>query len=118
MTGPSGPLAQFDDVTTVEELIGTAIGAGSMCWEHPGGAGVFDSDRASLIVEEVVTKLGRMGIPAGTPLTAVASMGPGDNAPRGHVCTVPVATPEHGRASCGRGCGRRYRVLRDEWVPV
>lgn len=38
----------------LEEAVGQAIGAGSVCWEDPGGAGVFQSDRASQIVDELV----------------------------------------------------------------
>ena len=35
-----------------------AVGAASMCWEHPERAGVFDSDRASQIVTELCVALG------------------------------------------------------------
>jgi len=40
--------------TTLEEVIGQAIGAASVCWETPQGAGVFDSTRAKELLDEVV----------------------------------------------------------------
>lgn len=40
--------------TPLEEVIGNAIGAGSTCWEHLENTGVFDSERASKIVDETV----------------------------------------------------------------
>lgn len=39
-----------DQSLSLEEAIGQAIGAGSMCWENPAGAGEFDSRRAGEIV--------------------------------------------------------------------
>jgi len=36
------------------ELIGQSMGAASMCWENVRGAGVFQSERASLITQEVI----------------------------------------------------------------
>jgi hypothetical protein len=44
----------WDITTPVHEIIPQAIGAASMCWEHPEGAGVFDSERASEIGEELL----------------------------------------------------------------
>ena len=43
--------------TPVDDIIGEAIGAASVCWENPGGAGAFDSERASIIVDEVMAAL-------------------------------------------------------------
>lgn len=37
----------------LKTFIGEAIGAASMCWETPEGAGVFDSVRAQTIVEAI-----------------------------------------------------------------
>lgn len=37
----------------LKTFIGEAIGAASMCWETPEGAGVFDSTRASAIVDAI-----------------------------------------------------------------
>lgn len=39
------------------ETVGVAIGAGSMCWENPAGAGEFDSTRASLLVDALVERI-------------------------------------------------------------
>jgi hypothetical protein len=56
MTGkPIFPEWKID--TPLEEVIGNAIGAGSMCWEHPEKAGVFDTERASQIMDEVVANI-------------------------------------------------------------
>lgn len=55
----AGPEAIFDWKidTPLEQVIGEAIGAGSVCWEHPEKAGVFQSERASKIVDEVVDNI-------------------------------------------------------------
>lgn len=47
----------FDDVHDANELIGMAIGAGSMCWENVRGAGVFDSTRAAAISDAAFQRL-------------------------------------------------------------
>lgn len=39
---------------TLETAVGIAIGAGSVCWTTPEGSGIFDSERASEIVDELV----------------------------------------------------------------
>jgi len=41
----------------LEEFIGQAVGAASMCWENPEGAGAFDSTRAQQIVEEIMRRI-------------------------------------------------------------
>ena len=53
--------AMFDwpDDVPVHEAVGQAIGAASMCWETPEGAGEFDSTRASAIVDELMSLLRR-----------------------------------------------------------
>jgi hypothetical protein len=43
--------------TPLEEVIGNAIGAGSMCWQYPEKAGVFNDERASQIIDEVVENI-------------------------------------------------------------
>ena len=43
--------------TPVNQLIGEAVGAASMCWEHPERAGVFNTTKATAIVEEVINIL-------------------------------------------------------------
>lgn len=47
----------FDDVNDARELIGQAIGAGSMCWENPAGAGVFDSTQAAEVADAAWNRL-------------------------------------------------------------
>lgn len=47
----------FDGVnnpTTIEEVVGQAVGAASVCWESMEGTGVFDDARARQIVEDVL----------------------------------------------------------------
>lgn len=39
------------------ELIGIAIGEASMCWERPGDSGVFLSNKASRIIDDLVVDL-------------------------------------------------------------
>lgn len=41
--------------------VGEAIGAASMCWETPEGAGVFQSDRASEIVDDLMYRIDMYG---------------------------------------------------------
>lgn len=47
------PKTSFDwkPDTPLHEAIGEAVGAASMCWQFPAGAGRFDSDRAAAIVD-------------------------------------------------------------------
>lgn len=47
----------FDDVHDARELIGVAIGAGSVCWEKPSAAGEFDSTAASVIADAAYVRL-------------------------------------------------------------
>lgn len=37
----------------LKQFIGEAVGAASMCWETPENAGVFESDKAAVIVEAI-----------------------------------------------------------------
>lgn len=39
---------------TLTEAVGQALGAASVCWENPGGAGIFDSTRAKQIADELL----------------------------------------------------------------
>lgn len=41
------------DPSTLSEVLGQGAGAVSSCWSHLGDAGVFDSERASEIVEDM-----------------------------------------------------------------
>ncbi len=45
-------------LTRKEALIFEAIGAASMCWEHPQYAGVFNSDLACKIAHQLACDLG------------------------------------------------------------
>lgn len=47
----------LDHTLGIEEFIGQAVGAASMCWSSPEGAGEFDSTRACQIVEEIMDQL-------------------------------------------------------------
>lgn len=47
---------------TLEEVIFQALGAASVCWETPEGAGVFDSEHAKEIGDKLVDFI-REGIP-------------------------------------------------------
>ena len=42
------------DPQTLEEVVFQALGAASACWESLEGAGVFQSDRAKTIGDEVI----------------------------------------------------------------
>lgn len=47
----------FDGVNnpnTLEEVVGQAVGAASVCWESMEGTGIFQEDRARQIVDDVV----------------------------------------------------------------
>lgn len=54
---PAPPYDDWNAETPLPELIGQAIGAASMCWEHPERAGVFDSVGAKKLVEAVLEVL-------------------------------------------------------------
>ena len=45
------------ETTSVETAVFEALGAVSVCWETPEGAGVFNSTRARQIGEELMTFL-------------------------------------------------------------
>lgn len=47
----------FHDARDVGTLLRLAVGAASVCWEKPEGAGVFDSDRALLVAKDAQTRL-------------------------------------------------------------
>jgi hypothetical protein len=43
---------------TIEEALGQALGAASMCWEHPEAAGEFNTERATRIYAQMMAFLG------------------------------------------------------------
>lgn len=47
----------LDHSVGIEEFIGNAIGAASMCWADVEKAGIFDSERAVQLIEEVLDYL-------------------------------------------------------------
>lgn len=47
----------LDQADTLDALVFHAIGAGSACWEHLDRAGVFDSERAKQIGDELLARL-------------------------------------------------------------
>lgn len=47
----------FDSVFDARELIGQAVGAGSVCWENPEGAGMFDSTMAAEVADAAWNRL-------------------------------------------------------------
>lgn len=52
------PFVLEDDLTP-REAVQRSVGAASMCWANPGGAGEFDTDRASYIARTLVSWLRR-----------------------------------------------------------
>lgn len=53
------PIFDWKVDTPVPTAIFEALGAASMCWETPEGAGVFDSSRAAAIGDELIVFLRR-----------------------------------------------------------
>lgn len=51
----------LEDVTTLESAVFQTIGAASMCWENPAGAGGFDSEQAGKIAEELLAWIRNRG---------------------------------------------------------
>lgn len=53
--------ALFADAETPTELLGQLAGAASVCWENVGAAGVFDSERATALVDAALERLITLG---------------------------------------------------------
>lgn len=51
---PSGP------PRSIEQVLGILAGAASMCWETPSGAGVFQSEKASALVQQAHEHIKRL----------------------------------------------------------
>lgn len=58
---------RFSRAETVEEVVFQAIGAGSVCWENPNGAGEFDSTLARAVGDDAMARLRELGVPKITP---------------------------------------------------
>jgi hypothetical protein len=63
-----GVFKGFSDCDSIEEVVGEAVGAGSTCWTHLGGAGVFQSELAGEIVEHAVVRIRELIIGANVVL--------------------------------------------------
>jgi hypothetical protein len=50
-------VADLDQAETLKGAVYRAIGAASVCWKTLEGAGVFQSDRAKLIGEELLAEI-------------------------------------------------------------
>jgi hypothetical protein len=55
------PESLFAGADTPTELLGLLAGAASVCWSNPGGAGVFDSEQASSLIDAAVARLIELG---------------------------------------------------------
>lgn len=60
-----------NDKKDLETVVFVAIGAATACWENLSGAGLFESDRAKEIADELVdilkTKFGASPTPVDSP---------------------------------------------------
>lgn len=52
----------FKDCETAEEAIFQALGAASVCWQFPEKAGIFESDRAKFIGDQLIERLVEFGL--------------------------------------------------------
>jgi hypothetical protein len=48
---------EHDGTLSLESVVGQAVGAASMCWEHVEAAGVFDDRKARAVVEALLEYL-------------------------------------------------------------
>lgn len=49
----------LDQAENLEQAVFMALGAASMCWENPEGAGVFQSGKALEIGEALMNRINR-----------------------------------------------------------
>lgn len=49
-------------VLSLEEAVGVAVGAATTCWENLSGAGVFQSERASAIAQQLHERIKQAGV--------------------------------------------------------
>jgi hypothetical protein len=52
---------RFEDAENVTQLMYQVVGAGSVCWENPGGAGVFDDKLAREVADQGIERLIELG---------------------------------------------------------
>lgn len=50
----------FEHCTSLQQLIGEAVGAGSVCWEDIDKAGVFKSEQAKEIVDDALKRINEL----------------------------------------------------------
>jgi hypothetical protein len=61
ITVETGPRRNyFADVEDVSALIYQTVGAGSVCWENPGGAGIFDDQQARQVAQDCLVRLSEL----------------------------------------------------------
>lgn len=48
----------WDNDTTIKNAVCQALGAASVCWEHPEGAGEFNPDQCVAIANELCKFIG------------------------------------------------------------
>lgn len=54
----AGPTQFYVDTPrTLRQIVGEAIGQATMCWEHIDQAGIFDSERATQIIDDLLDEL-------------------------------------------------------------
>lgn len=53
-TTPTAPIFDWKVDTPVPDAIFEALGAASVCWSTPEGSGVFNSERAAAIGDELI----------------------------------------------------------------
>lgn len=95
---PAGATEGAEEPHPLAQLLGEAVGAASMCWD-PEPAGVFASERAAAIVDDLVAALNQAPTEAADPDEAVE---------RWHRDTVAVGFLHKG----GRcGCNYLARVV-------
>lgn len=58
----SNPNNKFADCETAEEAVFQALGAASMCWELIEWAGIFQSERAKEIGDNLMERLMEFGL--------------------------------------------------------
>jgi hypothetical protein len=71
------PIFAWPDDVPVHEAVMQALGAASVCWSNPGGAGVFDPERAEAIGNELLDLLRRKLWTSSPPATGRDSDGDG-----------------------------------------
>lgn len=54
---------KFKTAEDRKAVVYQAVGAGSVCWENPGGAGIFDSEQAVVVSEHALARLRELDEP-------------------------------------------------------